>query len=195
MFKNTLSIYLIFLFSFSFAFSAGKNEIETANFLAWKSIIADNSNSPSLYRVNDTITRKETMKIVMKLSWLTIEDKCEWKFSDVLNDWWCKYIEAWLKAWFITQNEFFRPNDNITKTESMKLILKAKWIKKIQETEEWQKDYMETAYKYWIIDTKYYNYDIDSKRGWIFITATLTIEKEEEIKVKQLDNEYPSKVL
>ena len=136
------------------------------------------------YRLSDTITRKETMKIVMKLSGLTVEESCEWKFKDVPNDWWCKYIESALKAWFIAENDNFRPDDNITKTESMKLVLKAKWLEKTRSTLNRQEDYMETAYEYGIIDKKYYNFNADAKRWWIFVITTATIEKEEEIKEK-----------
>jgi hypothetical protein len=69
-------------------------------------------------------------------------------------------------------------------TEAMKLVLKAKGIQKIQTTTNWQEDYMMTAYKYGIIDKKYYNYDDAATRGWIFEIATATIQKEEEIMEK-----------
>jgi hypothetical protein len=49
-------------------------------------------------------------------------------------------------------------------------------------TSNWQEDYMMTAYEYGIISEKYYTYDANATRGWIFQIATATIEKEEEIK-------------
>ena len=173
---------LFLLSSFSFLYSNGSEELDSAIFLWENDIIKSYWNDETSYRLNDTITRKETMKVVIKLSWLNIEDKCEWKFQDVVNDWWCKYIEEALKAWFIAQNELFRPDDNITKTEAMKLVLKAKWIPKTRNTENWQEDYMETAYEFWIIDEKYYDFNTDARRGWIFVITTATIQKEEEIK-------------
>ena len=133
------------------------------------------------YRLHETITRKEVMKIVMKLSEKTITDTCRWVFSDVPADWGCKYIEAALDAWYIASNPRFRPDDNITKTEAMKLVLKAKWVQKTEETDVWQSDYMETAYFHWIIDAKYTDFNANAYRGWIFSIATATIEKEDEI--------------
>ena len=137
------------------------------------------------YRLSDTITRKEVMKVVMKLSERVVVDECRWAFSDVSNDWGCKYIESALDAWYIAANDTFRPDDNITKTEAMKLVLKAKWIAKIRETDDWQSDYMETAHFYGIVDNKYNDFNADASRGWIFAIATATIQKEEEIKEKQ----------
>jgi len=136
------------------------------------------------YRLDATITRKEVMKIVMKLSGKEIPNECRGVFSDVINDWGCKYIEAALDADYIAANATFRPDDNITKTEAMKLVLKAKNVEKTKQTSNWQADYMETAYEYGIIDAKYYDYNADALRGWIFEITTATIEKEEEIKEK-----------
>ncbi len=191
----TIVFWLLTSLSFLIVNASTQKEIETANFLASEWIIKDNSIAPNGYRLWDTITRKETMKIVMKLSWLEITNECKWFFSDVMEDWGCKYIESALKVWFIAKNNKFRPNDNITKTESMKLVLKAKWIKKIQNTTNWQNDYMETAYKYGIIEKKYYDYNADAKRWWIFTITTATIKKEKEIKQKQKKQIYSDEAL
>ena len=207
--KNTMkkiSISIAIVCSLIFQVSAlslskeGIRELESANFLADKWIIRDvriwldiTDTQYELigwgeimaimdgYRLHETITRKEAMKIVMKLSGKTITDTCRWVFSDVPADWWCKYIEAALDAWYIAANPTFRPDDNITKTEAMKLVLKAKWVQKIEETDAWQSDYMETAYFYGIIDDKYTDFNANAFRGWIFTIATATIEKEDEI--------------
>lgn len=136
------------------------------------------------YRLNATITRKEVLKVVMKLSEKDVPDTCREHFNDVPNDWGCKYIEAALDAEYIADNATFRPDDNITKTEAMKLILKAKGVQKTQQTDAWQEDYMMTAYEYGIVTEKYYDYNADATRGWIFAIATATIEKEEEIMEK-----------
>ncbi len=186
MIKKYISLFMVLAFSLGSVFALSQDEIDAANSLAEKWIIEDHSDFPEEYRLWDNITRRETMKIVMKLSGLEIDDKCEWKFSDLPEtDWGCKYVESALNYWFIAPNPKFRPDDNITKIESMKLVLKAKWVEKIQITENWQEDYMETAYEYWIIDEKYYDYDAEAKRWWIFKITTATIEKEEEIKEKQ----------
>lgn len=140
------------------------------------------------FRLKDSITRQEVMKIIAKLSWDEITSNCNGIFSDVATDGWgCKYIEWALSKWHIATNDTFRPEDKITKTEAMKLILKVQWIDKVQVTANWQEDYMMTAYNFNIIDEKYTDYNADATRGWIFVIATYTIENEEEITVKQND--------
>jgi hypothetical protein len=131
----------------------------------------------------------ETMKIIAKLSWKNVEDKCDGIFSDVdKNGWGCKYIEFAYREKLIAKNNLFRPDDFITKTESMKLILKAKWIKKTRVTTNWQEDYMITAYEKWIIEEKYINFNASALRGWIFATATSVVKKEEEKKRIEKEN-------
>ena len=160
--------------------------LEAAFSLTDKWIIVDHKNNTHLYELDKEIQRQAVMKIVMKLSGKDVPDTCRGEFADVdTTTWPCKYIEAALDTWYIAQNETFRPFDNITLTEAMKLVLKSKEIQKIQETDNWQEDYMMTAYEYGIIDEKYYNYNDFATRGWIFQVATATIEKEEEIKTKQ----------
>lgn len=150
--------------------------------IASKWIITNNWVNISSYRLEDSITRKEMMKIVMNLSWEKVNSSCKFKFKDVENDWWCKYIETALEKGFIAQNENFRPNDNITKSEAMKLILKSKWIEKVQNTDDRRKDYMQTAYKYSIISKKYADYDWISFRWWIFEISSNSIDYNEKNK-------------
>jgi hypothetical protein len=38
------------------------------------------------------------MKIIANVAFLKVENNCEKKFKDVIDDWGCKYIEAALKA-------------------------------------------------------------------------------------------------
>ncbi len=184
--KIILSILLFTIVTSAHAAYQIKSELDSATYLASKSIIVDQSANISLYWLENNIQRQAVMKIVMKLSWKTIDDSCRWEFSDVsTTDWPCKYIEAALDAGYIAANDTFRPFDNITKTEAMKLVLKAKWIEKVQTTSAWQEDYMMTAYQYGIISEKYYNFDEPASRGWIFQIATATLEQEIEIKTKQ----------
>lgn len=153
-----------------------------ADFLADQWIIVNHKDNHDLYELDGEIQRQATIKIVMKLSWRDVPEECRGEFSDVdTTTWPCKYIEAALDAGYIAANDLFRPFDKITTTEAMKLVLKSKGIQKIQETDNWQEDYMMTAYEYGIIEEKYYNYDDNATRGWIFEIATATIKKEEEI--------------
>jgi len=164
------------------AFEVVDPEMKAAMALAEKWIIVEQLSS-AWYKLGKDIQRQATIKIVMKLSWKNVPEACRGEFSDVdTTTWPCKYIEAALDAWYVAGNNTFRPFDSITMTEAMKLVLKAKWVEKTQETDSWQEDYMETAYHYGIIDKKYYNFDDNATRGWIFQIATAVIEKEEEIK-------------
>jgi len=89
--------------------------------------IIKKQNNISDYKLDLKISRMETMKIIAKLSGKNVEDKCDGIFPDVdKNGWGCKYIEFAYRENLIAKNKNFRPNDFITKTESMKLILKAK---------------------------------------------------------------------
>lgn len=187
--KYIVSALLLWVISITSLYAATKTPMEAANFLADLEIIAKNTtiwdtqmSDEAFYRLSDTITRQEVAKVVSKLAEAEIVDVCVGKFSDVTSGWGCKYIEWMLDNDLIAANSTYRPLDNITKTEAMKLVLKSKGISKSQETDNWQADYMETAYEYGIIEEKYYDYNADATRGWIFVITTSTIEKEEEIK-------------
>lgn len=185
--KKIISVFLcILLISQTSAAYEIKTEVESANYLAWKWIIVDQSLNTELYNLDQNIQRQAVIKIVMKLSWRDVPDVCRGEFSDVdTTTWPCKYIEAALDAGYIAANDTFRPFDNITVTEAMKLVLKAKSVEKIQNTTAWQEDYMLTAYQYGIIEEKYFDYNAPATRGWIFQIATAVIEQEEEIKSEQ----------
>lgn len=120
------------------------------------------------YRLSDTITRKEIMKIVINLSGKSIVEKCTGMFGDVSSDWGCKYIESALAAGYIAKNTSFRPNDTITKAESMKLIAQARGIAKVQTTTDWQADWMMTGYKNSLVGEQYTDHTSKATRGWIF---------------------------
>jgi len=166
-------------------FAYTTKELNAAKFLAEKGIIKKQQKI-SDYKLDSNITRMETMKIIAKLSGEKVENKCDWVFADVdRKSWGCKYIEFAYNKNLIAKNKNFRPNDLITKTESLKLILKVKWIKKTRITKNWQEDYMITAYQNWIIEKKYSDYNANAKRWWIFATATSVIKKEEEKKKQE----------
>lgn len=140
-----------------------------AEFLAWKWIIETRNLEPSLYKLDQTISRKEMMKIISKVWKLDInQDSCKRIFSDVEDDWGCKYIEVSLEEGYITWNEKFRPNESITQSEALKLIFKAKNITKRYDTWAWQEDYISSAYYLSFIDEKFSYYNSQATRGWIF---------------------------
>ncbi len=143
-------------------------ERSAAESLARRWYIEKNSFSPDKYNLEANISRKELMKIIMWVSWATINDFCREIFTDVKNDWGCKYIETALDEWFIEWNQAFRPEAFVTKTEALKLIFKARDITKRYNTGYWQQDYVSTAYYLGYIDEKFSNFNTYITRGEIF---------------------------
>jgi len=95
-------------------------------------------------------------------------EECRYIFADVEGDWGCKYIEAALENWYIAWNEWFRPNDTVSKSEALKLIFKARWIEKRYDTRNWQEDYISSAYYLWYIENKPETHTENATRWWIF---------------------------
>ncbi len=149
-------------------------ERKASEFLASKKIIESHSLSPISYNLDANISRKEVMKVISNASGIIVKDYCNEVFIDVQDDWGCKYIESALDNEYIAWNEKFRPNDNITKTEALKLIFKAREIEKSYETSSWQEDYISTALYIGLIDEKYWDYNSIASRGWIFLVLGKT---------------------
>lgn len=51
------------------------------------------------------------------------------------SDWGCKYAEAALENGYIAANKTFRPNDNVTQIEALKMIMQAKGLEKDSNTD------------------------------------------------------------
>ena len=134
----------------------------------WEQWIIVEQVSKNSYRLDETMTRKEFMKVLANKVWDEIPNECDYEFRDVKNDWGCKYIEWAMKSAFVAQDEYFRPNEAMTKAEAMKLILKVRNIDRIQKTSDWRDDDMETAFQKWIINSEYSDYDSTATRWWIF---------------------------
>lgn len=168
-----LTIWSLLLLNFSelCAFT-DKEELEAANRLAYNNFIKNYSDNIENYRTKDNITRKEAMKIVASVWWLDLKSTCEWKFSDVPYDWSCKYIEAMLNAGYIADADYFRPNDNITMSEVLKIVFKIAKIDKKYNTWYWQRDYFRTALDLWIIEQVPMSPNYSAKRWWVFVVIS-----------------------
>jgi len=150
------------------------DERKSAEFLAANSIIESWSLNPEKYKLDSNISRKEVMKVIINAANIEIKDSCNVIFVDVVNDWWCKYIEAALTNEYITWNQQFRPDWDITKSEALKLIFKARNIEKAYTTNSWQQDYISTALYLWYIDEKFSNFNETASRWWIFTALAMT---------------------
>ncbi len=177
---------LSFLLSPFYTFAYTQEEFDWAVFMSWKGYIVDYSQTPEKYRLDDSITRREMMKVIANMGGATLQNTCEGKFSDVKsNDWGCKYIEWALSQSYIANNSTFRPDDRISKIEALKMIFKVQAIEKTVNTWNWQQDYVETAYgKSWYED-KWTDYGSAATRGWIFMSANRVIN---DIKVGPIDD-------
>lgn len=72
-------------------------ERSAAEFLSRKKIIEPQSLTPKAYRLSESLSRKEFMKILINLSGKPLSTECLEVFADVANDWACKYIETALE--------------------------------------------------------------------------------------------------
>jgi hypothetical protein len=157
--------------SVSSVFSWSPHNLQSANFIAEKWIINDNSLSPSQYNMDFKITRREMLKIMMNLSGKTVTDRCLWAFSDLnSSDWGCKYAEAAIKEWYIAANTTFRPNDNITQIESLKMTMQAVGMVR-DSNDDWRAGYVSKASREKLIDDDFLDYDLNALRWWIFSNA------------------------
>ena len=170
---------IVALIAISMGNVSAATDLESAKTLASQGVIKSGSTAAD-FGLSNTITRKEMMKIVMNLSGKNVPDTCNGSFGDVTNDWGCKYIEIALKNGFVAANANFRPNDSISKAESMKLILKAKGIDKAYNTTDWQADYMNTALDNGLISAAYSDHTTSALRGWIFSVAAADADKMED---------------
>lgn len=164
-----------------------QHNIQSANFIAQKWIINNNSFTPSRYNLDDNITRREMLKILMNLSGKEVVDRCLWAFQDISSDdWGCKYAEAAVKEWFIAQNTNFRPDDLLTQIEALKMIMQ--WIGvERDQADDWRDWYKTKAESLWIIDDTYLDYNKSAIRGWIFSNTARSFDEFEFVETSSWD--------
>jgi hypothetical protein len=154
--------------------------------LASLGVIVSQSNSAD-YRLGDSITRREMLKVMMKLSNITVEDKCEGKFADLpASDWGCKYAETALAHGMIAANPNFRPDDQVSKIESLKMIFKGLGIER-EENADWKAGYVNTAVAKGLV-SNFSDYDSAGSRAFIFSGAANGVEIEEEQVTEEEDD-------
>ncbi|MDQ7009451.1 MAG: S-layer homology domain-containing protein [Candidatus Gracilibacteria bacterium] len=152
-----------------------------ANILAENNVIVDYSTNPSAYRTADTIQRKEALKVMIKLSdKVASEGSCTSPFSDIADsDWACKYAVVALEAGFIAANDTFRPDDNVSNIEALKMVMQAKGI--ARDSGEWKAGYVSAAFDAGIAEV-FSDFDTTATRGTMFVWAAeaITIEEEDD---------------
>lgn len=120
------TVYFVLCTSVVFAYT--QTDVDNANFLAEKGLIVSYTNTPENYRLDDTITRAESMGIALKIKWIVLPNyQCKWYFADVRNhDWICRAVELAADAWIVSRaNTKARPQDSITRAEALAIIMNA----------------------------------------------------------------------
>ena len=110
------------------------------------------------YRPDDPITRAELLKIVMNAANVTTAYDAASTYDDVsADDWWAPYVSTAKKKGYISaNNSTFRPTDDITRAEAIKILLGIKNIQAMYDEsntyddispDDWWAPYVSTAKK------------------------------------------------
>lgn len=174
--KNKLSLFFVIFFIF---FNNSFASIENANILAREKIIVDNSKNTANYRLYDNILRQEAAVVTLWMFKWNKKNNCDWIFSDVSNlkpnSWACFTIEALVKESIISdKNKNFRPEDFITKSEVLWMLVKASFKdeyifdeKNINTKWNWQRQVVDFTASKWIIKN-FKDYDAKATRDFVF---------------------------
>lgn len=174
--KATASVALVSLVSGVFSTGvAAMNlaEIEAATSLANKGVI-NKVDTVADFRLDATITRAEAAKVAAEIAGIEPNSSCEGKFSDVSattpNTWVCGYVEALLEAGKLSANENYNPERNLSKTESLKMMLEAAGDEVVYDNATWQADFVAHAVANAYIST-FTDYNTAATRGFVFVAA------------------------
>lgn len=195
-----ISLFALF-FATSFANYSYDETVDSANNLAERGVITDRSKNPSDYNLGDEVLRQEIGLIAMRIAGLQKKSSCSGIFDDITattpNDWACIHIEPLVENNLISKNDNFRPEDNITKSESLKMLIKAIWYDfeyDSSSTISWQKQYVDFAVEHEIIE-EFTDYNTVASRGWVFVVAAHTIETKQEEDEKKDDEMYSDEAM
>lgn len=189
---------LISLFVLSISFSVwfatltavvdNKTELESANSLAEQKIINDHKNDPENYNLKDNVLRQEIAAVARWVAKLEKKWKCDNIFKDLSdtkpNTWACRNVEVLVDNNLISRNENFRPEDKITKSEAIAMLIKAIWFDYEMGTnssKNWQEQVVEYAAEKWVVEL-FADYNTEATRGWIFQVADTTIRRDIQIR-------------
>ena len=179
--KSIIIISLIALTSSIFAYS--QQELDSANLLANKWIIVSRNSDPAAYNLDNNVLRQEIAAVAREIAWLEKATDCNEVFDDLTweypNNWACNSVEPLYYKWIVAWNADFRPEDEITKAESLGLLIKAScaWNEYAFDPSKW------TSWQSQLIDFSSNNLILDSfndynelaTRGWVFNSAIKVI--------------------
>ena len=194
MFKKIISISLLIIISWAISFASftviidNKTELESANSLAIKKIINNHANDPENYNLTDNVLRQEIAAVARWVAKLDKKNRCDNIFKDLSdskpNTWACRNVEVLVDNNLISRNENFRPEDKITKSETIAMLIKAIWFNyeyDVNNSKNWQQQVVEFATKNGVVEL-FTDYNTNATRWWVFQVADTTLRKDEEIR-------------
>lgn len=190
--KKIAILWIILLFSsISLNWYSYTNDmLDAANSLASKWIINDHKGNPSLYNLDSKVLRQEIAAVSRWVAWIDKSTTCKNIFSDVSstkpNSWICYNVEPLVENSLISKNDKFRPEDYITKTEALGMLIKSIWFDYKYNSDDsrgWQEQIVSYAVNKWIVDN-FTDYNTEATRWWVFEVADFSMEVKE-IEEKQ----------
>ncbi len=201
MFKKVLISVSIIAITWAVSFASysavvdNKTELDSANSLAEQKIINNHINDPINYNLQDNVLRQEIAAVARWVAKLPKKWKCDNEFKDLSdtnpNTWACRNVEVLVDNDLISRNNNFRPEDKITKSETIAMLIKAIWFDYEYDNssaKNWQEQIVEYAASKWVIEL-FTDYNTDATRWWVFQVADTTIRKDIEIKEKIKEKE------
>lgn len=179
-----LIISLISYWSFT-SFSYTDEMINAANNLASRNIINNHEDNPDAYNLGSKVLRQEIAAVSRALAKLDKSTSCKNLFSDISqekpNDWACLSVEPLLEKDLIAKNKNFRPEDKITKSEALWMLIKSIWFDYVynpDDSKTWQEQIVEYWVSKWAI-SDFKSYNEAATRGWIFEVADKLLKIDE----------------
>lgn len=192
--KKTITFIITGFVLIGSVFAGTTQEIEyfiAANDLAEKWIITKKTNNQD-YNVLEWVLRQEIAVISRRVSGIWENTGCKNIFWDVSanipNDWVCKNVEALVENNFISKNDNFRPEDNISKAEALIMLIRSigfDFTLDSNSTVSWQKQVVDYSVTKWVVKD-FSDFGVEATRWWIFEVANYSIEiKQKEDMKKQ----------
>ncbi|MDD3646577.1 MAG: S-layer homology domain-containing protein [Candidatus Gracilibacteria bacterium] len=174
------------------AFAYTSTQLDAANSLANKGIINNNSTNPSAYNLDQNVLRQEIAAVTRGVARVPKNGSCKNMFKDLSatkpNSWACVNVEPLVENNLIAKNENFRPEDYITKAETLGMLIKAIGFDYSYDTTNpkgWQEQIVDFAVSKGIVD-RFTDYDTKATRGWVFEVADFSIQVLEKETGKKL---------
>lgn len=190
--QKILAVMLsVVLFAWStFAYTSA--QLDAANSLASKWVINNHAENPSAYNLDQNVLRQEIAAVTRWVARVPKNTTCKNMFKDLSstnpNTWACVNVEPLVENNLIAKNDNFRPEDFITKAETLGMLIKAIGFDYSYDTSNpkgWQEQIVDFAVSKWIVE-KFSDYDTKATRAWVFEVADFSIKVLEQETGKKL---------